>query len=416
MERLTVKNFGPITSADIDVRKFTLLVGHVSSGKSTIAKLLSIFHSTNFYSIASDSTEPFIKLLEDYNIDFPIKSDTEIIYNNGDYEWKVDSNGFFSSFVYGEVVSKLLSSVSNIRESILELSKSYSDLYDILGDEIRARVESEDLAIMGNVTDLWVQSYFKARDYFKLKMDSLYIPAERNIFAILDGNVFNLFSRNLPIPKSLLDFGSSYESAKQQAEKQSKQKENRIDMPFLQNTSIDFGNEAEEGTSKLYVSVDEGCRSPMRQVSSGLQSLVPLFLCIEFWGKWQNGLLIEEPESNLFPTVQNELIKYIVATTNRPWHSMNCIITSHSPYILSSFDALLQAGNASEKNPKETAKIVPPELWIKYDDISCYYFDEKGNVANAKNDELKNIGSEVIDTVSDSINEEYDKLLNIIYG
>ncbi len=77
---------------------------------------------------------------------------------------------------------------------------------------------------------------------------------------------------------------------------------------------------------------------------------------------------------------------------------------------------LVQAGNASEKDAGKTGEIVSEKSWIDYDDISCYYFDEKGNVINAKNDELRNIGSEVIDTVSNTINDQYDKLLNIIYG
>jgi ABC-type ATPase involved in cell division len=416
MERLIVKNFGPITSADIDVRQFTLLIGHVSSGKSTIAKLLSIFHSKKIYSITSDSTKDFVKLLEDYNIDFPINSDTEIVYNNGDYEWRVGDKGLFTTLPYREVIAKLLlRPVLNVRETVLELSKTYPDLYDILGDKIKAIMQSEKKAIFDDNFLLWFRVSKKIMYRLGLKMSSLYIPAERNIFSILDRIIYNIYNNNSSIPKSLLDFGSYYESAKQDAKKQSKQENRRIKMPFSQNTTIDFGDDTEEGTPELYVSVNQESRSPMRQVSSGLQSLVPLFLCVEFMGKWQNVLLIEEPESNLFPTVQNELIRYIVATTNQ-MSKGKCIITSHSPYILSSFDALVQAGNASEKNAEETAKIVPRELWIKYEDISCYYFDEKGNVTNVKNDELRNIGSEAIDGVSDTINEEYDRLLNIIYS
>lgn len=38
-ERLTVKNFGPIREADLDLRKVTVLIGEQASGKSVLAKL-----------------------------------------------------------------------------------------------------------------------------------------------------------------------------------------------------------------------------------------------------------------------------------------------------------------------------------------------------------------------------------------
>lgn len=418
MERLVVKNFGPITYADIDVRPYTLLVGHVSSGKSTVAKLLSIFNSEEIYKITSDNIGPFLRLLEGYNIDFPMRSDTMIKYNNGHYEWTIDNNGFSSSFAYGEVVSKLFRSVLDIRENILELSKTYPNLYDILGNEIKAKVESVEFTQMENLSELWTQSRSKVITYFHLEIGSTYIPAERNIFSILEGSIFNILSKDIAIPKSLLEFGSDYEYSKKQLEQQSKKQGATIKIPFVKDASIYFGVEADENQSKgIHISVIDGEHLPMRQASSGFQSIIPLFVVMERWGKWASVLLIEEPESNLFPTVQNELVKYIVGVTNQSRrNSHRCIITSHSPYILSSFDTLVQAGNASEKDYEKTKEVIPPELWIKYEDISCYYFDEKGNVSYAKNDDLKNIGSEVIDSVSDTINEEYDKLLNIIYA
>ncbi len=42
-ETLTVKNFGPISNAEVEFRKYTLFTGEQGSGKSTIAKLYSLF-------------------------------------------------------------------------------------------------------------------------------------------------------------------------------------------------------------------------------------------------------------------------------------------------------------------------------------------------------------------------------------
>ena len=41
-EKLIIKNFGPIKSVDLDLGKITVLIGEQATGKSTIAKVLSI--------------------------------------------------------------------------------------------------------------------------------------------------------------------------------------------------------------------------------------------------------------------------------------------------------------------------------------------------------------------------------------
>ena len=41
-EKLVVRNFGPITNLDIEIRPLTLFIGTQGSGKSTVAKLLTI--------------------------------------------------------------------------------------------------------------------------------------------------------------------------------------------------------------------------------------------------------------------------------------------------------------------------------------------------------------------------------------
>jgi predicted ATPase len=40
MEKIIIKNFGPIEDAEIEIRKVLVLIGEQASGKSTIAKLV----------------------------------------------------------------------------------------------------------------------------------------------------------------------------------------------------------------------------------------------------------------------------------------------------------------------------------------------------------------------------------------
>ena len=41
--RLIIKDFGPISSADVEIGKFTVVIGTQGTGKSSLAKLFSMF-------------------------------------------------------------------------------------------------------------------------------------------------------------------------------------------------------------------------------------------------------------------------------------------------------------------------------------------------------------------------------------
>ena len=42
MEKIIVRNFGPINELNIEIKRFTVFIGTQGSGKSTISKLLTI--------------------------------------------------------------------------------------------------------------------------------------------------------------------------------------------------------------------------------------------------------------------------------------------------------------------------------------------------------------------------------------
>ena len=62
MAHLIVKNFGAIKSAEIEIKKYNFFIGHTSSGKSTIAKLLAIFNNSVFWAIKEGDFKGFFFL------------------------------------------------------------------------------------------------------------------------------------------------------------------------------------------------------------------------------------------------------------------------------------------------------------------------------------------------------------------
>lgn len=63
MAHLIVTDFGAIKSANIEIKKYNFFIGHTSSGKSTIAKLLAIFNNSIFWTIKEGDFNSFLRLL-----------------------------------------------------------------------------------------------------------------------------------------------------------------------------------------------------------------------------------------------------------------------------------------------------------------------------------------------------------------
>ena len=98
MAHLKVINFGAIKSADIEIKKYNFFIGHTSSGKSTIAKLIAIFNNSIFWAIKEGNFKAFTNLLEKYNINFSFDSSTKIQYRNEKYIWEIELNKFHSNY------------------------------------------------------------------------------------------------------------------------------------------------------------------------------------------------------------------------------------------------------------------------------------------------------------------------------
>ena len=89
MAHLIVTDFGAIKSANIEIKKYNFFIGHTSSGKSTIAKLLAIFNNSIFWTIKEGDFNSFLRLLDKYNINFEFTSTTIICYSNEKYYWEI---------------------------------------------------------------------------------------------------------------------------------------------------------------------------------------------------------------------------------------------------------------------------------------------------------------------------------------
>jgi predicted ATPase len=339
MEKIRIENFGPLIKVEVIINDINIFIGTTSSGKSTVAKLISVFQNPLFRN--SISPEHFNELLADYNIDFKIETNTYIRYDN--------------------------------QELFVEIK----------GKDIKSNFTSKK-------PDL---------------INPIYIPAERVFFSTISQSIFGLMSGNISLPKWLIDFGAKFEQARNSLKK--------MDVDFL-NAKYEYDG------SNDYIHLPNKGKIKLSQASSGLQSVIPLLLVVQFntskRNKKRDLFVIEEPELNLYPTSQKDLIEFIVARLNKSADKL--IITTHSPYLLTTIDNLIQAQNVASQSQNEfesVNRLVSEEYWIKYDNVSCYYFDQ-GTGRSTMDEETKSIGPSNIDNVSERLSTIFEQLLALKYA
>ena len=421
---LIVKNFGPIKDAHIQTKRYNVFIGNTSTGKSVLAKLISIAYELEFYFIEDGNFAAYTKLLRKYCIDFPFSDSTKIEISFALAHWiitkdnikiiKSVGNPFFTQNVittsnnkevaslYREISidKKMDNDIDPTNPIFEEAKKTYNELVNNivhnqktdLSKYSQPAIDIAYRAFLVNVYEIY---------------GSIYIPAERNLMSVFTNNIFTFLKSGSNIPESIKRFGSLYELAKGENKK--------LSIAFM-NIKVDFTNEDDKITLN-----DEGAEIRFEQASSGLQSIIPLWSVFLYGIKKhaQATAIIEEPELNLFPTLQVDLVNNLVAQLNNT--KANLLITTHSPYILSVMDNLIYANDVYQKAKAENKdeqikrieKLVAPSMLINYDEVAAYWCKDDGNVVCINDDEIRGTGAYALDKASETTGNIYNELMVI---
>jgi predicted ATPase len=414
--KLIVKNFGPLKDIDIEVREMVTFIGAQASGKSTLAKLLSIFEDENF---RRNEKTSFENELTKYNIFSFLKDETFVEYIKGDYH-----------FIFSDTVYKKINPREALKKEFIEIigtteppSEKNERLKKLIKNDLNNLINSRSEVIKNIVKELNTFVNEKKHiyetqklpvavylDYYEnllceyginVKFDSLYIPSERNFLHLIEGNILGLINNNVQIPKHLLNTGQDYEKALQTIK----------NLPLnIIDSKISYRRE--EKSSYIYHNKTE--KVNLLESASGLQSIVPILLLVEYSKslkeKYNFNFVVEEPELNLYPKAQHELIKYLVK--NCLFDRKNLILTTHSPFVLASINNLLLAFDKGKTKPTEVNKIIKKESWLNPKNFIAYEL-KNGKAKKIMNDKLGQINENMIDIVSDSFSDEFDKLLDL---
>ncbi len=373
MSRIKIKNFGPIKKGHqdnngwIDVKKVTVFVGNQGSGKSTVAKLISTF----------------------------IWIEKALV--RGDYkkQWFERKNRLKNQYLNYHRI-----------ENYFKTTGVDKTVIDYQGDAYSIRYENGSLVLNE-----------RSGDTYHLPQ-IMYVPAERNFISYVKTPKELKLSSD-----SLKEFLTEFDNAKSKMR-------GSVKLP-INNVNIEY--------DKLYDTLNlKGLdyKVKLDEASGGFQSLVPLYLVSEYLANsvkkqsevnkepmssdelkrfkkgveeiWRNNSLtdeqkrvalsvlsskfnktafvniIEEPEQNLFPSSQWQILQSLLEFNNI--NSGNqLIIATHSPFIINFLSIAIQgeylkskidASSKAEKLIPKLNKIISKKALVSSEVVVVYQFNE----------------------------------------
>ena len=372
MSKLYVKEFGPIKSGLsenggwLEFPKVTLFCGQQASGKSSVAKLFSIMSwmEKQIYrdpELVLDETF-FYHAIAWHGIESYLRSDTEIRYR-GDL--------LHFDFCGGKVSA---SQELNPNHSFVVPKISYMPAERNFASIVRNASRVEGLP--NPLVDMQVE-FGKARRFYQ---KGYKLPANGFQFVfdnepwIVNGHGENASRTRLESASSGLQsmvpllLVSEYLAA------------NLVGEAFRSMIGLFFDSGSAENKLRLEMRRDEIMNNPdltSEQKRGRLEQLV------EPGKRFIN--IVEEPEQNLYPATQCELVTRLLAIANAQ-EGNNLIVTTHSPYVHNHLILVAQTAAVLAKVgfdgdvARKLSKIIPIEACISGEAMAIYELQGDGSI------------------------------------
>ena len=386
MAHIVIKNVGPIKEVELDLNKINVFMGPQSSGKSTIAKIISYcsWYEKNVILTSKLTKNFYNELLEFHNLEDNYFSETSYI------EYK--SNNIHIIFP-GKDVDKLKVQATVGTDNIflnekIEYIPAERNFVTMKG--IGKYNESRD-NILGFLYD-----WFEAKREWSNKLYTLPIKSLDNVSYRydMDNDVDNVIldsgkliglrhaSSGLMSITPLLvvfDYITKFVFFKK-----------RIQSPFeiinLQSKIDNLDKEIGEQILELKKKLDD------LQSFLNTKKIVPytqqdidniqkkLNKTIGFDSDYNySKIIIEEPELNLFPDTQRDLVYYMLSVLNDSNRNHQLVITTHSPYVLFSLNNCMMGGLVKDKIPEDKRNEFESfHSWIDPKKVSIYEIHDGG--------------------------------------
>ncbi|GHV11204.1 hypothetical protein AGMMS49938_01480 [Fibrobacterales bacterium] len=335
MPKIKIENFGAIKNCDIDIKKVTLFIGNQGTGKSTIAKLISTFMWIEKALVRGDITAKWLlsnnnkhkkafenifmkyHLMENYtknNTKINYEGDIyRIIYENEKFEIKQKQNKYsLPQIMYIPAERNFISNVKKTRD----LKLFSHSLMDFLTEFNNAKQELKTLKLPINNAEL---EYDKLNDIVNIKGSDYKVKLTESASGFQ--SIIPLFLVTEFLTNSI---------------------KKRISDKVM---SV----EEQERFKKMFLEIQENNELTDEQKRIAISGIAAKFNKTSFIN------IVEEPEQNLYPEAQWELLKKLLEYNNLN-EGNKLIMTTHSPYMINFLSIAIQANMLQNKIKKAKNK------------------------------------------------------------
>lgn len=391
-ERLIVKSFGPVKDLDILFKKVTLFIGDQGTGKSCVAKLFSMFKwtekvlSQKKYKLSYfEQYNRFQKMLCKYHRIESFVNESSYIKFEGDLYDFLYENGNFSVIDKNHEI-KGISKVMYVpaERSIVSVAENKSKLLKELPDS--SETFSDEFV---NAKKFFQNGYNLPFEGLRFEYDSL------NDAGWIHGVDYKvrLINASSGIQSSLpMCIVSEYLSSKisdKEEVKLSKEEKDKLEKRVAE---IMLNEEYSDSIKDMMI----------RQLSYANR-----------YNQFIN--IVEEPELNLFPRSQMEVLFSLISNNASAKENM-LVFTTHSPYSLAIINTMIMGAkayaNATEEQRGQIEAILPVKYQINENEIAAYRLSSSDECycQPVINEKTGLVSKNELDSASDEIMRVFNSL------
>ncbi len=416
-ETLHIQNFAGITDATITLSRMNVFIGPQASGKSVCAKLIFYFRQivtrlTTHVFFGEDTYKIYEKNIDLFSLYFPNDNwGTEgfsVRYEFGKVWFEVNQDDVDLSFVN-------LTSSDYWEE--LELTDQKDITFKLMPENLNASeypntTFSHKKSINDTLNDQLGRTLTNSAEF---------IAAGRSFFATFANINYILQSQGVEIDPFLVEFGRLYQRAENQYRETTIIPNVQKLLPAIER--ILYGRYVTEPGRRYILSQDKR-QVLLANCSSGQQEAAPLTFILKHiashkFGSQSTTLFVEEPEAHLYPDAQREMVHLLCTALDltSPESSSQCVITTHSPYILTALNNLMYGAKIANEFPTRLSEVrsilgetdlIPPEH------VRAYVFKD-GTVKSIISEKTGLVVARELDGVSDKLAQEFEALVEIAF-
>lgn len=405
MTRLEIKNIGPIKDIDIELNKINVLMGPQSSGKSTIAKIISFCQwaekryllDGKFEYDVTEQLLDFHRLGENYFSESSVFSyETDFIKIS--YKGKSLKKNFRkkqTSKIYKKSKNIYIPSERNFVSVIPNLSK-YKETNDNIMSFVYDWFTAKRIFSSSNllsILNLEIQFYNKADN----DNDVLVLKNKKEILLREGSSGLQSIIPLIVIIEYLTDYLYKSNISSSVEEKDSLQNY------LLKNIAklLDLSKLKDMDNIKNY-----------QLNEADMKNIFLSYQRTRFLESYNStNFIIEEPEQNLFPSTQRDLINYLFNKMNDK-RNHTLLLTTHSPYILYSINNCIMGYNVKDKLKNENeSEITNKNSWINPELVSIWQVQD-GEIISVKDELTNTVTKHYFNEITKDIMDEYFEMLS----